>query len=398
MGRRGPRTQLRVLTAEEETALERIERCGSERVDRVRRARALLAVRAGGTCAVAASASGYGSGRAVGYLVARFNAVGLAALDVAAGRGRKRTYDETARATDGGHGAAGTRPAGGRQRRLVLESVGAGIAPGGTAVDRGHHHPARAGRGREQLPTHPDVVPDGHCHPQAQGRPSRGRGPAHRAKKGAIDRAYRYAETAGVAVFGQDEAGPYQTKPQPGATWAPEGEPLRQPHEYLREGTAKLLALLRPRTGELRAEAVTSAPNAVLHPWLERELSAALAVLPPPLPDAPYPELREWRTWLGHEPVAPLPPLRAILIWDNLAGHCSADIVTWLFAQGVLPLYTPLSRILAEHDGIRATHRLWPGAHRHLSPDPSGPAVLPGRGSGRLERPPDTVRLGWQAL
>ncbi len=144
-------------------------------------------------------------------------------------------------------------------------------------------------------------------------------------------------------MFGQDEAGPYQTKPQPGATWAPEGEPLRQPHEYLREGTAKLLALLRPRTGELRAEAVTSAPNAVLHPWLERELSAALAVLPPPLPDAPYPELREWRTWLGHEPVAPLPPLRAILIWDNLAGHCSADIVTWLFAQGVLPLYTPLS-------------------------------------------------------
>ncbi len=99
MGRRGPRTQLRVLTAEEETALERIQRCGSERVDRVRRARALLAVRAGGTCAVAASASGYGSGRAVGYLVARFNAVGLAALDVAAGRGRKRTYDETARAT-----------------------------------------------------------------------------------------------------------------------------------------------------------------------------------------------------------------------------------------------------------------------------------------------------------
>jgi transposase len=33
----------------------------------------------------------------VDYLVARFNAVGLAALDVAAGRGRKRTYDETAR-------------------------------------------------------------------------------------------------------------------------------------------------------------------------------------------------------------------------------------------------------------------------------------------------------------
>jgi hypothetical protein len=145
-------------------------------------------------------------------------------------------------------------------------------------------------------------------------------------------------------VFGQDEAGPYQTKPQPGATWAPEGAPRRQPHEYLRDGTAKLLALFRPRTGELRAEAVTSAPNAVLHPWLQRELSAALALLPPlPQGNAPFPELREWRTWLGHEPTAALPPLRAILIWDNLAGHESAGIVAWLFAHGVLPLYTPLS-------------------------------------------------------
>jgi hypothetical protein len=144
-------------------------------------------------------------------------------------------------------------------------------------------------------------------------------------------------------VFGQDEAGPYQTKPQPGATWAPEAMPLRQPHEYLRDGTAKLLAFFRPSTGELRAEAVTSAPNAVLHPWLQRELGAALALLPLPPPAAPYPELREWRTWLGHEPAEELPPLRAILIWDNLAGHESASIVTWLFAQGVLPLYTPLS-------------------------------------------------------
>jgi hypothetical protein len=148
---------------------------------------------------------------------------------------------------------------------------------------------------------------------------------------------------AGLAVFGQDEAGPYQTKPQPGATWAAEGEPLRQPHEYLRDGTAKLLALLRPSTGELRAEAVISAPTAVLHPWLQRELLAALALLPPPSPDAPYPELREWRTWLGHEPVEPLPPLRAILIWDNLTGHYSEPIVSWLLAQGVMPIYTPLS-------------------------------------------------------
>jgi transposase len=98
MGRRGPRARLRPLAAEEEASLARVVRCGSERVDRVRRATALVAVQAGCTFAVAAQASGFGSGRAVGYLVERFNAVGLAALDVAAGRGRKPTYVEAARA------------------------------------------------------------------------------------------------------------------------------------------------------------------------------------------------------------------------------------------------------------------------------------------------------------
>jgi len=38
-----------------------------------------------------------------------------------------------------------------------------------------------------------------------------------------------------------------------------------------------------------------------------------------------------------------MPPLRLILVWDNLAGHLSAELVMWLFAHGVLPLYTPLS-------------------------------------------------------
>ncbi len=98
MGTRGPRVRLRDLTVEEEARLERILGCGSERVDRVRRATAVLAVQGGCTFAAAAQGAGFGSDRAVGYLVVRFNAVGLAALDVAEGRGRKPTYDEAARA------------------------------------------------------------------------------------------------------------------------------------------------------------------------------------------------------------------------------------------------------------------------------------------------------------
>ncbi len=147
-----------------------------------------------------------------------------------------------------------------------------------------------------------------------------------------------------MAVWCQDEAGPYQAIPQPGASWQPVGCPVRQPHEYLRGGTAKLLTLFRPATGAVRAAGVTSAPNAVLHPWLKGELAQILAGLPEvTLPEHERPALARWAAWLGQEPLEPLPPLRLILVWDNLAGHKSPALVRWLLEHGVLPLYTPLS-------------------------------------------------------
>jgi hypothetical protein len=132
--------------------------------------------------------------------------------------------------------------------------------------------------------------------------------------------------------------------PQPGASWAPVGQPALQPHEYVRGGTAKLLTLFRPATGEVRAKGVTTATNAVLHPWLQAELTAVLASLPPlTLAEDQRPALARWATWLGHEPTTPLPPLRMLLVWDNLAGHLSWTIVDWLFQHGIMPLYTPIS-------------------------------------------------------
>jgi hypothetical protein len=74
----------------------------------------------------------------------------------------------------------------------------------------------------------------------------------------------------------QDEAGPYQAIPQPGQSWQPEGHP----HEHIRGGTAELLTLFRPATGEVRAKGVSRAPNAVLHPWLQHELEQILDDLP----------------------------------------------------------------------------------------------------------------------
>ena len=119
-------------------------------------------------------------------------------------------------------------------------------------------------------------------------------------------------------------------------------QPPRLPHEYVRGGTAKLLTLFRPATGEVRAKGVTNTPNAVLHPWLQGELLAILATLPP-LSATPRSPLCDWEYWLGHPPRAALPPLRILLIWDNLAGHYTPELVLWLFRQGIMPLYTPLS-------------------------------------------------------
>ncbi len=97
-----------------------------------------------------------------------------------------------------------------------------------------------------------------------------------------IEDAYTLGKGLGLEVWCCDQAGPFQTVPHPGPSWRPEGEPARQPHEYVRDGTAKVLTLFRPADGRVRVEGVTTCPNAVLHPWLKRELSEILAGLPDP--------------------------------------------------------------------------------------------------------------------
>jgi transposase len=88
---------LRAVTAAEQTALERVAKASSERVDRGRRATALLVVVRGGSFAQAAQQAGLRSSSAVTALVARFNRRGLGALTIGTGRGRKPTYDPAAR-------------------------------------------------------------------------------------------------------------------------------------------------------------------------------------------------------------------------------------------------------------------------------------------------------------
>jgi transposase len=92
------REPLRAITLAEQAELQRIVSASSERVDQVRRATAVLAVARGSPFIHAARLAGLRSGTTVADLVIRFNRHGLAALEIAAGRGRRPTYVPSARA------------------------------------------------------------------------------------------------------------------------------------------------------------------------------------------------------------------------------------------------------------------------------------------------------------
>jgi hypothetical protein len=161
-----------------------------------------------------------------------------------------------------------------------------------------------------------------------------------------IEAAYTTGASLGLAVWCEDGAGPFQAVPHPGSSWRPETRPARQPHEYVRGGTAKVLGLSRPSDGRVRIEGTATCPNTVLRPWLKRELSAVLAELPPTAPTADT-SRAAWGRWQAGLSVritlpATLPPLRVLLVLDNLTGHKTPELVLWLFAHGVMPLFTPL--------------------------------------------------------
>jgi hypothetical protein len=89
---------LRAFTQREEQELHRVTKATSERLDVVKRARALLAVQAGHSFTDSAREVGYKSGDSISQLVERFNQQGLQALLIASGRGRKPTYTSQQRA------------------------------------------------------------------------------------------------------------------------------------------------------------------------------------------------------------------------------------------------------------------------------------------------------------
>jgi hypothetical protein len=164
-------------------------------------------------------------------------------------------------------------------------------------------------------------------------------------EKRAIEQAYTIGELVGLPVWCEDEAGPFQAIPQPGESWRPEGTPEKDPHEYFRGGTAKMLTLFCPKDGELRSSAVGRTTNSALHPWLMGELEDILSGLTEPEDML----LRDWSNWRWsderiHEyTLSPAPYVRMLLVLDNLTGHYSRSFVGWCLEHGVALLYTPLA-------------------------------------------------------
>src|SRR5712691_143154 len=345
---------LRTLRPQERSHLERVSRAFGLPAALVARAKALLAVANGHSYVEAAHLAGRRTGDAVAALVSVFNRQGLAALEPRHAGGPAIVYDPAAnqrilrefrRKPDRERDGTATWSLTTLQRALRRAPDGLPFVSTYTILCVLHEAGLRWQRDRswcntgvaKRRRTRGGVVAEVEVHdPDAD------------AKKALIEQAYTDASALGLAVWGMDEAGPYQAIPQPGICWQPLTCPVRYPHEYVRHGTAKLLTLFHPATGTVRVKGVRRCPNAVLHAWLKRQLLTILASLPPVavLPQAD--NRASWERWQAGLTVTPtlsadLPPLRLLLIMDNLAGHKTRAFVEWLFAHGVMPLYTPLS-------------------------------------------------------
>src|SRR5205807_10635394 len=104
------------------------------------------------------------------------------------------------------------------------------------------------------------------------------------------------------------------------------------------------------------------------------ELLAIVQALLPPKTLPEEDNRAAWERWQAGLTVKPtlldrLPPLRMLLVMDNLAGHLTASFVVWLFEHGIMPLYTPLSGSWLNMPS--PSNGSWPGVHwpvRHQRP------------------------------
>src|SRR3954451_18158260 len=347
---------LRPLRDTERVSLVRLSRSASAPAAQVARARALLAVAEGLSYTAAAHLVGRHTGDPVTRWVAGFNDGGLAAVVPRHGGGhpvrygaveQRRILAAVARPPD--------RARDGTASWSLNTPTGSSASGRGWSARRQHLHDwPYPTRGRFQLAEESDLVRDWRGGAQASARRL---GQRHRSgcrrKKGLIERAYTQGAGLGFAVWCEDEPAPFQAVPHPGSSGRPHGQPATQPHEYVRGGTTKILTLFHPATGQVYLHPATSCTNSVLHGWLKTELTAILARLPIPNEPVDAAETQAaWQVWqdgLTTPFTLPkrLPPLRLLLVWDNLAGHKSTEMVLWLCQHGIMPNFRTLAAATA---------------------------------------------------
>src|SRR6266496_4135482 len=231
-----PITQpLRSLTDTERSELTRVSHASSERLSRHQRAVALLAVEAGNTLADAAKVAGWKARKTVSRLMCRFNERGLAALDDLPRSGHPRRYSLSERARmvqelrrSPLRKEDGTATWSLATLRCALREAPDGLPQVSTFTILYTLH--EAGYTWQKSRTWCET---GKTLRKKDGRVEESYDEYTQEKTQMIERAYVIGERLGLHVWCEDEAGPYQTIPQPGASWQWENQPARQAHQYL---------------------------------------------------------------------------------------------------------------------------------------------------------------------
>ena len=397
---------LRELTDAGAAGLTQLSRSQAAPAAEVARATILLAVARGDDYQDAARSAGRRSGDAVSHLVARFNAEGLAALTPRHGGGRRPTYGPEAAGADRCRGRARRRPP-----RPTAPRPGRSRPCGGrsarppTACPRSRPTPSggsstRPGASYQRTRT---WCPTGTALRRRKAGPVVVTDPDAECEKKLIEDAYRTGEAMGLAVWCTDQAGPLPDDPLPRPVLAARGRAgaaaARVPPRRHGQGPDAVPPGRRPGPRRGRDGLPQRGPAPLAEAGAGRDPGRDARARRPSPPRGGARPGSGGRRACSIKPTLPdeLPPLRMLLVLDNLAGHKTPEFVCWLFAHGIMPLYTPVGGSwlnMAESIQRILKRRALDGQH----PTDTGRDHRLVRGGGAaLERGPDAVRVGRQA-
>ena len=397
---------LRELTEPERQELARLSRSQAAPAAEVIRAKILLAVAAGDDYQDAARSVGRRSGDAVSHLVARFNAEGLAALTPRHGGGRRPTYGPQDAGADRGRGPARrrrprptapppgrSRPCNGRSARPPTACRRSRPTPSGSSS--ASPGPATSA----PAPGAPPARPCGAARPGRRSSPTRTPSPKKVDRGRPTARARRWGWRSGAPT----RPGPTRRSRTPASRGGPRASRPGSRTSTSATARPRSLTLFHPADGHVRVEGRDGLPQRGPAPLAEARAGRdpgrdARARRPSP-PTGWRAAWERWQEGLTIKPTLPaeLPPLRMLLVLDNLAGHKTPGVRLLAVRARDHAAVHAGGRVVAEHGREPAADPQAAGAGRPV-PDRHGPDHRLVRGGGAaLGRGPDAVRVGRQA-